>query len=101
MKIEKGYKLCLSKEKGKTKIEITRHKNPVMDNFLIINSIGSTRYEDTWIIEKDLERTEAIFYSNLFYDESGLFLIYSGILFKITFNILLFLLVDYIDLDSK
>ena len=35
MKIEKGYKLCLSKEKGKTKIEITRHKNPVMDNFLI------------------------------------------------------------------
>jgi len=55
MKIEKGYKLCLSKEKGKTKIEITRHKDPVMDNFLIINSIGSTRYENTWIIEKDLD----------------------------------------------
>jgi hypothetical protein len=26
-----------------------------MDNILIINSIGSTKYEDTWIIEKDLE----------------------------------------------
>jgi len=55
MKIENGYKLCLTKEKGKTKIEITRHKNPVMDNILIINSIGSTRYEGTWIIEKDLD----------------------------------------------
>ena len=55
MKIEKGYKLCLSKEKGRTKIEITRHKSPIMDNILIVNSIGSTRYEDTWIIEKDLK----------------------------------------------
>ena len=54
MKIENGYKLCLTKEKGKTKIEITRHKNPVMDNILIVNSIGSTRYDNTWIIEKDL-----------------------------------------------
>jgi hypothetical protein len=55
MKIEKGYKLCLSREKGRTSIEITRHKDPIMDNFLIVNSIGSTKYEDTWIIEKDLD----------------------------------------------
>lgn len=55
MNIEKGYKLCLSKEKGRSIIEITRHKDPVMDNILILNSIGSTRYEDTWIIEKDLD----------------------------------------------
>ena len=55
MNIEKGYKLCLSKEKGRSIIEISRHKDPVMDNILILNSIGSTRYEDTWIIEKDLE----------------------------------------------
>lgn len=55
MSIEKGYKMLLSKEKGKTYIEIKRHSASHMDNILIINSIGSTRYEDTWIIEKDLE----------------------------------------------
>jgi peptidylprolyl isomerase domain and WD repeat-containing protein 1 len=31
-------------------------------------------------IEKDLERNEAIFYSNLVYDESGIFLIYSTLM---------------------
>ena len=54
MNIEKGYKLVLSKEKGKAHLEITRHKVSYMDNILIINSIGTTRYEDVWIIEKDL-----------------------------------------------
>ena len=54
MEISKGFKLVLTKIKGKSSIEITRHKDPVMDNILIINSIGSTRYENTWIIEKDL-----------------------------------------------
>ena len=54
MSIEKGYKMVISKEKGNTYIEITRHKVSYMDNILIINSFGSTRYEDTWIIEKDL-----------------------------------------------
>jgi hypothetical protein len=55
MNIEKGYKIVLSKEKGKSHIEITRHKVSYMDNILIVNSIGSTRYQDTWIIENDLE----------------------------------------------
>lgn len=55
MNIEKGYKLVLSKEKGKSSVEITRHKVSYMNNILIVNSIGSTRYESTWIIEKDLE----------------------------------------------
>ncbi len=55
MTIEKGYKIVISKEKGKSHIEITRHKTSYMDNILIINSIGSTKYKDTWIIEKDLE----------------------------------------------
>ncbi len=55
MTIEKGYKIVISKEKGKSYIEITRHKTSYMDNILIINSIGSTKYKDTWIIEKDLE----------------------------------------------
>lgn len=55
MNIEKGYKLVLEKDKGKSYLEITRHKVSYMDNILIINSIGSTKYEDTWIIEKDLD----------------------------------------------
>lgn len=55
MNIEKGYKMVLSKDKSKSCIEISRHKTSYMDNILILNSIGSTRYEDTWIIEKDLE----------------------------------------------
>ena len=55
MSIEKGYKMVFSKEKGKALVEITRHKASHMDNILIVNSTGSTRYEDTWIIEKDLE----------------------------------------------
>lgn len=55
MNIEKGYKMVLSKEKGRSHVEITRHKVSYMDNILIVNSIGSTRYQDTWIIENDLE----------------------------------------------
>jgi hypothetical protein len=55
MNIEKGYKVVLSKENGKSHVEITRHKVSYMDNILIINSIGSSRYQDVWIIEKDLE----------------------------------------------
>ena len=47
--------MVFSKEKGKALVEITRHKASHMDNILIVNSTGSTRYEDTWIIEKDLE----------------------------------------------
>jgi hypothetical protein len=54
MDISVGFKLVLNKSKGKSSVEISRHKDPVMDNILIVNSIGSTRYEDTWIIEKDL-----------------------------------------------
>lgn len=55
MNIEKGYKVVLSKENGKSHVEITRHKVSYMDNILIINSIGNSRYQDVWIIEKDLE----------------------------------------------
>jgi hypothetical protein len=55
MEISYGFKLVITKAKGKSSIEISRHLDPVMDNILIVNSIGSTRYEDTWIIEKDLQ----------------------------------------------
>jgi hypothetical protein len=55
MNIKKGYKLVISKEKGKYHLEISRHRISYMDNILIINSIGSKKYVDTWIIDKDLE----------------------------------------------
>ena len=55
MNIEKGHKLIISKEKSKIILEIKRHKVSYMQNILIINTIGSTRYQDVWIIEKDLD----------------------------------------------
>ncbi len=54
MEIPIGFKMVLSRAKGKTQIEITRHKDPIMDNMLIVNSIGSKAYTDSWVIEKDL-----------------------------------------------
>ena len=54
MTIEKGYKIVISSKKGKSHIEITRHKTSYMNNILIINSIDGKKYKDTWIIEKDL-----------------------------------------------
>ncbi len=55
MEIPQGKKLILSKEKGRVKIEIKRHKDPIMDNILEINSIRNRTYEDNWIIKKDLQ----------------------------------------------
>ena len=55
MIIEKGHKLVISKENVKAHVEIARHKQDYMDNILVINSIGSKRFEDVWIIEKDLD----------------------------------------------
>jgi hypothetical protein len=55
MNLEDGFKIVISREKGKSYIEITRHKDSYMRNILIINSFGSKRYEGTWIIEKDLD----------------------------------------------
>lgn len=54
MDIGKKGKLILIKEGSKTQIEIKRHRESHMDNILIINSIGNKKYEDVWIIEKDL-----------------------------------------------
>ena len=53
MNLEEGFKMVISREKGKAYVEITRHKESYMSNILIINSFGSKRYEETWIIEKD------------------------------------------------
>jgi hypothetical protein len=54
MTIEKGYKMVIYKHNSKYYVEITRHKTSYMDNILIINSFGSKKHEDVWIIEKDL-----------------------------------------------
>lgn len=55
MEISSGHKIILSKNNSKSKIEISRHKDPIMDNILLINSLsGSKTYKNTWITEKDL-----------------------------------------------
>ena len=54
MNIEKGKKIIASKPNSKSRIEIKRHKDPIMDNILVLNSIGSMRYSNNWIMEKDL-----------------------------------------------
>ena len=55
MNIGKGAKMILAKPNNKSKIEISRHKDPIMDNILLINSLsGSKTYKNTWITEKDL-----------------------------------------------
>jgi len=54
MDIPKGKKLLIFNDGGKPKIEIKRHKDPIMDNILVLNSIGNMRYRNNWIMEKDL-----------------------------------------------
>jgi len=54
MEITSGHKMVLSKATGKAKLEISRHKDPVMDNILVINSIsGGKTYKNTWITQKE------------------------------------------------
>ena len=54
MEIKKGFKVVFEKNSGRSSIEITRHKDPIMDNILVVNNVGSTKYKNTLIIEKDL-----------------------------------------------
>lgn len=54
LEIEIGSKAIFNKESGKSTIEISRHKDPILSHILIVNSIGSKRYDNSWIIEKDL-----------------------------------------------
>lgn len=55
MKLEKGSKIIIKKATGKSSVEIKRHKDPIMDNIYVVNTIGSTKYKDSWITENDLE----------------------------------------------
>jgi hypothetical protein len=56
MIINEGLKAVFSKKSNKSSsvIEITRHKDQDLDHILIVNSIGSKKFENSWIIEKDL-----------------------------------------------
>lgn len=54
MDIPKGKKLLIFNDEGKPKIEIKRHKDLTMHNILILNSIGNMKYNNNWIVEKDL-----------------------------------------------
>jgi len=55
MSVERGFKIVLYNENGKARVEIKKHKDEYMENILIVQSIGSKKYEDVWIIQKDLE----------------------------------------------
>jgi hypothetical protein len=54
MRIERGTKIVLSKNSKASNIEISRHKDPILDHILLVNSIGSKKFVNSWIIEKDL-----------------------------------------------
>lgn len=55
MEISKGDKIILKKPNGRTFIEITRHEDPIMDNILVVSTLGGKKQKDSLIIEKDLE----------------------------------------------
>ena len=55
MEIGKKQKLIYKKENGRGHVEIYRHKDPIMDNIIILNGVnGNTKFDNTWVIEKDL-----------------------------------------------
>lgn len=54
MKIDYGKKIVSERPSGKSRIEISRHPDPIMDNILIVTRTGKEK-ESSWIIEKDLE----------------------------------------------
>jgi hypothetical protein len=54
VKIDYGKKIVANRPSGKSRIEISRHPNSIMDNILIVNRIGKEK-ESSWMIEKDLE----------------------------------------------
>jgi hypothetical protein len=55
MNIEKGTKILLSKPSGRSNIEISRHKDPILDHILLVDSIGSNKFNNSWIVQKDLQ----------------------------------------------
>jgi len=55
MYIEKGTKMILSKPDSKSKIEISWHIDPILDNIMIVNSLsGAKSFKNAWITEQDL-----------------------------------------------
>lgn len=55
MKLESGQKIILSKKEGKSKIQISRHEDPILDNIMVVNSLsGGKAFTNTWITEQDL-----------------------------------------------
>ncbi len=54
MEILEGYKMVFTKPGGRSRVEISRHEDPIMDNMLVVNRIYNKKKERSWIIEKDL-----------------------------------------------
>jgi len=53
VKIDYGKKIVADRPSGKSRIEISRHPDSIMNNILVVNRIGKEK-ESSWIIEKDL-----------------------------------------------
>jgi hypothetical protein len=53
--IERGKKVILSTPNGRSSVEVKFHMDPILDNIVIINSTKNKKYENVWIISKDLE----------------------------------------------
>ena len=53
--IVKGQKIICSTLNGKSSVELKFHTDPVLNNIITVNSLKSKKYQDTWIIEQDIE----------------------------------------------
>jgi hypothetical protein len=54
MNIEKETKILLSKDKERSNVEIFINKDPILDHILLVNSIVSNKFNNSWIVQKDL-----------------------------------------------
>lgn len=53
--IVKGQKIICSTPNGKSAVELKFHQDPILNNIITVNSLKSKKYQDTWIIEQDIE----------------------------------------------
>lgn len=53
--IKKGQKIICTSPNGRTSVELKIHTNPILDNIITVNSLKSKKYQDVWIIKKDIE----------------------------------------------
>jgi hypothetical protein len=54
MKLKKDEKILLNKENSRAKVEIVRHKDPIMNNILVVKWINGKNKSESLMVEKDL-----------------------------------------------